>query len=106
MTDDHFGKPVPCPRGASYHPLINMPRVPRKPREPTPEQRAEKKLASERNASAAAAIHNQLLLEGMQAYAEAAHQKWLRAGGYGSVLTPEEQQQIRDAGFEPAPPDR
>jgi hypothetical protein len=101
-----FGKPLPCPPGATYLPLVRMPRVPPRPRELTPEQRAARKAASERVYSAAAAIHNDLLAQGMLEFAAEARRKWLRAGGYGGALTPEQEREIRDAGFEPAPRDR
>lgn len=102
---DSFGKAIPCPRGAYLIPS-GLPRPLVKAHELTPEERAARRRASEQTSSAAAALHVELLGQGMADWLERAHQKWLRAGGYGCALTPEEQQQIRDAGFEPAPPDR
>jgi len=108
VTDnaDGFGKAIPCSRGEYYLPTISMPRVPPKPAELTPEERAARRAASERASSAAAAMHNELLTAGMLDWLARAHQKWLRAGGYGGALTPAEESEIRAAGFEPAPRDR
>lgn len=100
---DEFGKPIPCPPGAAYYPEVAMPRLPPRPRELTPAELAARKASREQAASAATAVHNQLLAEGMADWAKRAREKWLRAGGYGCVLTPAEEREIRDAGFEPAP---
>ncbi len=106
VTDHTFGKGQPCPRGAYYVPLIAMPRIPPKPRELGPEERAAKRAASDRASAAAAVEHNRLLTEGMLDWQARARQKWLRAGGYGFRLTAEQESEIRAAGFEPAPRDR
>jgi hypothetical protein len=103
MAND-FGKPIPCPRGVYLVPS-GLPRRAVKARVPTPEERAASKRASEQAASAAATLHVELLAQGMADWLERAHQKWLRAGGYGCALTPEEQAEIRAAGFVPAPRD-
>lgn len=105
MTDngDNFGKAIPCPRGAYYYPAISMPQPIVKPAELTPEERAAKRRASEQATSGAAAFHLSLLDAGMKDWLERARQKWLRAGGYGLPLTPEQEAEIRAAGFEPAP---
>jgi hypothetical protein len=104
VTDD-TPKPIPCPKGARYFSTV-VPRPPPQHRELTPEERAARKAASERAASAAAALHVQLLAEGMELWLARAREKFLRAGGYGCRLTPEEESEIRAAGFEPKPPDR
>lgn len=107
MSDDpQFGKAMPCPPGAAYYPAVAMPRPPPKHRELSPEERAARKAASEQAYAAATAVHNQLLVEGMQSWIDRARQKWLRAGGYGFPLSPEDEAAIRAAGFEPAPLDR
>lgn len=106
MSADTLAKPLPCPRGASYCPSIRMPRAPPKHRELSPEERAARKATAEQASSAAIAVHNQLLAEGMQSWVIRAREKWLRAGGYGFPLSPEDEAAIRAAGFEPAPPDR
>lgn len=98
-----FGKGEPCPRGAYYRPRIHLPRPVVRARELTPEERAARRKASERAHSAAAAYHVSLLDAGMKSYLALAKAKWLRAGGYGFPLTPEEESEIRAAGFEPAP---
>jgi hypothetical protein len=103
VTDDTFGKPIPCPRGAYYIPWSAMPRPAVKPRVLTPEERAERRRAGEQLSSAAAAYHLSLLDAGMKDWLERARQKWLRAGGYGYPLSPEQEAEIRAAGFEPAP---
>jgi hypothetical protein len=105
VTDnaDNFGKPIPCPRGAYHSPAIAMPRPPVKPRDPTPEERAARRRAIEQVTSGAAAFHLSLLDAGMKDWLSRAKQKWLRAGGYGFPLTPEQESEIRAAGFEPAP---
>lgn len=102
MTD----KPIPCPRGAAYFPIVAMPRKPPKHRELSPEERAARKASIEQASAAATAVHNTLLTEGMQSWIDRAREKWLRAGGYGFPLSPEDEAAIRAAGFEPAPPDR
>jgi hypothetical protein len=106
VTDDPFGKPLPCPPGASYAPIVRMPRPPPRHRELTPEERAERKASADRVSAAAVAEHNRLLAEGMQSWITRAREKWLRAGGYGFPLSPEDEAAIRAAGFEPAPLDR
>lgn len=103
MSDD---KPIPCPRGAAYFPAVAMPRLPPKHRELTPEERAARKAVTEQASAAATAVHNRLLVEGMQSWIDRAREKWLRAGGYGFPLSPEDEAAIRAAGFEPAPVDR
>lgn len=105
MTDngDTFGKAIPCPRGAYYVRGIDMPRPPVKPRELTPEERAARKAATERVVSAAAAYHLSLLDAGMKDWLDRAKRKWLAAGGYGYPLSPDQEAEIRAAGFEPAP---
>lgn len=104
MTDngDSFGKAIPCPPGAFLVPS-GLPRPPVRARSLTPEERAARKRASEQAASAAAALHVELLAQGMADWLERARQKWLRAGGYGCALSEAEEQEIRAAGFEPAP---
>jgi hypothetical protein len=99
---DNFGKPIPCPPGAYYIPSIAMPRPVVRPRELTPEERAARRKATEQVISGAAAFHLSLLDAGMKDWLERAKQKWLRAGGYGCALTPEEEEEIRAAGFVPA----
>lgn len=106
MSDDTFGRPLPCPPGAAYYPIVAMPRPPPKHRELSPEERAARKATSEQASSAAIAVHNRLLAEGMQSWVERAREKWLRAGGYGFPLSPEDEAAIRAAGFAPAPLDR
>lgn len=106
MSGDTFGKPIPCPKGARYFRGVPMPARPPPHRELSPEERAARRAAYARANAAAATLHVQLLADGMQAWADRARQKWLAAGGYGGPLTPEEEQQIRAAGFEPAPRDR
>lgn len=105
MTDDRdtFGKPIPCPRGAYYRPRIHLPRPVVRARELPPEERAARRTASQQAQAAAAALHVSLLDAGMKSYLAIAKAKWLRAGGYGFPLTPEEEAEIRAAGFEPAP---
>lgn len=103
MTDDTFAKPIPCPRGAYYIPWSAMPRPAAKARELPPEERAARRAAIERTTSAAAAYHLSLLDAGMKDWLQRARQKWLRAGGYGYPLSPEQEAEIRAAGFEPAP---
>jgi hypothetical protein len=102
---DQFGKAIPAQKGDRYYSVI-VPRNPPKPRDLTPEERAERKKASERLSAAAAAYHVSLLDAGMKAWLERAKQKFLQAGGYGCRLTATEEAEIRAAGFEPKPPDR
>lgn len=104
MTDKP--KPIPCPPGSYYVPGVAMPRRPPKPRELTPEERAARKAELEAVSAGAAAVHNRLLVEGMQSWIERAREKWLRAGGYGFPLSPADEAAIRAAGYEPAPLDR
>lgn len=107
MTDkgDTFGKAIPCPPGAYLAPS-GLPRPVVRARELTPEEIAARRRASEQAAAGAAAYHLSLLDAGMKDWLARAKQKWLRAGGYGCQLTPEEEAEIRAAGFEPAPRDR
>lgn len=99
-------KPIPCPRGAMYHPIVRMPRTPPKPRELSAEERAAQIAARERAYAAAGAEQVKLLAAGMEDWLARARRKWLQAGGYGFELSPGDEQAIRDAGFEPAPLDR
>ncbi len=104
MTDkgDTFGKAIPCPPGAFYRPRVALPRPMVKAIELSPEERAARRKASEQGHSLASAYHVSLLDAGMKSYLALAKQKWLAAGGYGFPLTPEEEAEIRAAGFEPA----
>lgn len=104
MTDngDTFGKAIPCPRGAYYRPGISMPRPMVKARI-DPEEEKRRKAIRAQVESAAAALHLSLLDAGMKDWLARAKQKWLRAGGYGFPLSPEQESEIRAAGFEPAP---
>jgi hypothetical protein len=99
-------KPIAAPPGSYYVPGVAMPRRPPKPRELTPEERAARKAELEALNSAAAAVHNRLLIDGMQSWIDRAREKWLRAGGYGFELSPADEAAIRAAGYEPAPRDR
>lgn len=58
--------------------------------------------AHDRAKGAEGGEHVKLLNAGMKAWLAEAKAKWLRAGGYGFLLSPADVAEIRAAGFEPA----